>query len=165
MNDPVLFFEHKGLYRQGYSATPEPDENYILPFGKAKIVRLGEEITIITWGAMVQKSIEAVKSSGLNNGEVEIIDLRTLNPIDMEAIQKSVQKTGKVLIVHEDTMTGGPGAEIAARIVNELFEYLDGPIARVAAKDCHIPYSWVLEEQILPQTADIESALTDLLEY
>ena len=165
MNDPVLFFEHKGLYRQGYSATPEPDENYILPFGKAKIVRPGEEITIITWGAMVQKSIEAVKSSGLNNGEVEIIDLRTLNPIDMEAIQKTVQKTGKVLIVHEDTMTGGPGAEIAARIVNELFEYLDGPIARVAAKDCHIPYSWVLEEQILPQTADIESALTDLLEY
>ncbi len=165
MNDPVLFLEHKGLYRQGYAVTPEPDENYIIPFGKANIIQEGNLVTLITWGAMVQKSIEAVKSCVYNNGEVEIIDLRSLNPMDMETIQASVQKTGKVLIVHEDTLTGGPGGEIAARIANEMFEYLDGPISRVAAKDCHIPYSLVLEEKVLPQTADISLALTDLLEY
>jgi len=165
LNDPVLFFEHKGLYRQGYSATPEPDENYVLPFGKAKVVQSGNQVTMITWGAMVQKSIEAVNSCHLNDQEVELIDLRTLNPLDMETIQESVRKTGKVLIVHEDTLTGGPGGEIAARIASELFEYLDGPIARVGAKDCHIPYSWVLEDKILPQTADIIPALTNLLEY
>ena len=165
LNDPVLFFEHKGLYRQGYSASPEPDENYILPFGKANIVQEGNQVTIITWGAMVQKSIEAVKMCGYHNQEIEIIDLRTLNPLDMETIQDSVRKTGKVLIVHEDTLTGGPGGEIAARVGDELFEYLDGPISRVAAKDCHVPFSWALEDIILPQTADIISVLTNLMEY
>ena len=164
MNDPVLFLEHKGLYRQGYCATLEPDENYVLPFGKARIVQEGNEVTIITWGAMVQKSIEAVAECHAN-GKVDIIDLRTLNPLDMDTMGASVAKTGKVLVVYEDTYTNGPGAEISAIIANDFFEHLDGPIKRVAAKDSPIPYNWFLEENILPQTSDISAALIELLEY
>lgn len=114
---------------------------------------------------MVQKSVEAVKRISSEEDQVEIIDLRTLNPLDMETIQLSVKKTGKLLIVHEHTLTGGPGGEIAARVSDELFEFLDGPIKRVGAKDCHIPYNQYLEEAILPQTDDIVTALTELLEY
>ncbi len=165
MNDPVMFFEHKGLYRQGFASTPEPDKSYIIPFGKAKHISKGSDLTIITWGAMVQKSVEAVKRISSEEDQVEIIDLRTLNPLDMETIQLSVKKTGKLLIVHEHTLTGGPGGEIAARVSDELFEFLDGPIKRVGAKDCHIPYNQYLEEAILPQTDDIVTALTELLEY
>ena len=165
MNDPVLFLEHKGLYRQGYAATPEPDKDYLLPFGKANIIEKGDALTIICWGAMVQKSIDAVKSSSLEEGEAELIDLRTLNPIDWDTIYRSVEKTGKVLIVHEDTLTGGVGAEIAAKISDNLFEDLDGPIKRVAAKDCHVPYSDLLEAEVLPQTDQIIEAINDLMEY
>ena len=165
MDDPVIFMEHKGLYRQGFAATPEPDENYILPFGKAKVVQNGEILTIITWGAMVQKSIEAVKAAGLESGMVEIIDLRTLNPLDHELIGSSVKKTGKVMVVHEDNLTLGPGAEVAALIADRHFEYLDGPIKRVASADSHVPYNWFLEEKVLVQTVDIQNALTELLEY
>lgn len=165
MDDPVLFFEHKGLYRQGFASTPEPDENYILPFGKARIVKAGDLLTVVTWGAMVQKSIEAVKLSGYEGTKVEIIDLRTLNPLDFDTVRDSVKKTGKVLVVHEDTLTGGPGGEIAALIADGLFEYLDGPVKRVAAKDYHIPYNLHLEKEILPQTEDIVDALTQLMEY
>jgi len=165
MNDPVLFLEHKGLYRQGYAATPEPDKDYLLPFGKANIIEKGDALTIICWGAMVQKSIDAVKSSSLEEGEAELIDLRTLNPIDWDAIYRSVEKTGKLLIVHEDTLTGGVGAEIAAKISDNLFEDLDGPIKRVAAKDCHVPYSDLLEAEVLPQTDQIIEAINDLMEY
>jgi len=164
-DDPVMFREHKGLYRQGYAATPEPDENYLLPFGKARVVQEGEVVTIITWGAMVQKSVEAVKMAGVEPGKVEIIDLRTLNPLDMEAIKTSVQKTGKVLVVYEDNLTNGPGAEISALISQHYFEFLDAPIQRVAAADCHVPYNWYLEEKVLPQTEDVAQALTDILEY
>lgn len=164
MDDPVMFMEHKGLYRQGYCATPEPDENYLLPFGKARVVQEGNEITIITWGAMVQKSIEAVNESNAV-GKVEIIDLRTLNPLDKESIHKSLTKTGKAIVVYEDSLTNGPGAEIAAIIANEYFELLDGPVKRVAAKDSPVPYNWFLEEKILPQTANIVAELTELLEY
>jgi len=165
MNDPVLFLEHKGLYRQGYAATPEPDKDYLLPFGKANIIEKGDALTIICWGAMVQKSIDAVKSSSLEEGEAELIDLRTLNPIDWDAIYRSVEKTGKLLIVHEDILTGGVGAEIAAKISDNLFEELDGPIKRVAAKDCHVPYSDLLEAEVLPQTDQIIEAINDLMEY
>jgi 2-oxoisovalerate dehydrogenase E1 component len=165
MDDPVMFMEHKGLYRQGYAATPEPDENYLLPFGKARVVQEGEVVTIIAWGAMVQKSVEAVKMAGVEPGKVEIIDLRTLNPLDMEAIKTSVQKTGKVLVVYEDNLTNGPGAEISALISQHYFEFLDAPIQRVAAADCHVPYNWYLEEKVLPQTEDVARALTDILEY
>ena len=165
MNDPVLFMEHKGLYRQGYAATEEPDEEYILPFGKGRILSQGDQLTIITWGAMVQRSIEAVQSLALENGIVEIIDLRTLNPIDIDLIRSSIEKTSKVLVVHEDNLTNGPGAEISALIADKYFELLDGPVRRVAAKDSPVPFNWLLEEKVLPQTEDIVSAIEELLEY
>ncbi len=165
MNDPVLFMEHKGLYRQGYSVTKEPDKNYILPFGKARIVTEGNDISIITWGAMVQKSLDAIKSQELPDGIVDVIDLRTLNPLDIDTIRTSIEKTGKVLIVYEDNLTNGPGAEISAIIADRFFELLDGPVCRVAAKDAPIPFSPFLEKAILPQTNDIIEALLDLIEY
>lgn len=165
MNDPVIFMEHKGLYRQGYAATEEPGEDYILPFGKARMVTEGDELTIITWGAMVQKSIEGVKSLGLPEGTVEIIDLRTLNPLDLDTIEASLDKTGKALVVYEDNLTNGPGAEISALIGDKFFELLDGPIRRVATKDSPIPYNWFLEEKVLPQTSDVAEAIEELLEY
>ena len=165
MDDPVIFMEHKGLYRQGFSSTPEPDKNYILPFGKAKIVQEGNILTIITWGAMVQKCIESVKACELEQGMVEIVDIRTLNPLDHETISSSVEKTGKVLVVHEDNLTNGPGAEIAALIAENNFEYLDGPVKRVGSADAHVPYNWYLEEKILVQNSDIQNALIELLEY
>ncbi len=165
MDDPVLFMEHKGLYRQGYAATDEPDSNYMLPFGKGRLVSIGNDLTIITWGAMVQKSIEAIQKLDLDNDVVEIIDLRTLNPIDMDILNASIKKTGKVLVVHEDNLTNGPGAEISAIIGDKFFELLDGPIKRVAAKDSPVPYSWILEQKILPQTSDISNAIEELLEY
>ena len=165
MDDPVIFLEHKGLYRQGYAATPEPDKDYVLPFGKANLIEEGDILTIVTWGAMVQKSIDAIKLCNLEKGDVDLIDLRTLNPIDWSAIHNSVEKTGKLLIVHEDLLTGGVGAEIAAKISDELFEELDGPIKRVAAKDCHVPYHDLLEKQVLPQTEQIVEAVNDLMEY
>ncbi|MBT3299750.1 MAG: tungsten formylmethanofuran dehydrogenase [Candidatus Marinimicrobia bacterium] len=165
MDDPVIFMEHKGLYRQGYAATEEPDENYILPFGKAKFVREGTDLTIITWGAMVQKSIEAAQTLEAQDASIEIIDLRTLNPLDLDTIEQSLKKTGKALVVYEDNLTNGPGAEISALIADRFFEYLDGPIRRVATKDSPIPYNWFLEEKILAQTQDISEAITELLEY
>ena len=165
INDPVIFMEHKGLYRQGYAATEEPDENYLLPFGKARIVTEGDELTIITWGAMVQKSIEGIKSLGLSDGIIEIIDLRTLNPLDLETIKSSLEKTNKVLVVYEDNMTNGPGAEISALIGDKFFELLDGPIRRIASQDSPVPYNWFLEEKVLPQTIDIAKAIEELLEY
>ncbi|GAB4335312.1 MAG: dehydrogenase E1 component subunit alpha/beta [Calditrichia bacterium] len=163
--DPVIFCEHKGLYRQAFAARPEPDEDYLLPLGHANVVQSGEDATIVTWGLQVQRSIEAVKLLGELNPSVEIIDIRTLIPLDMETILQSVQKTGKVLIVHEDNLTGGFGAEIAARIANEGFEYLDGPVMRVAAEDSHIPYNSVLESVVLPSTTRIAEGLKKLLLY
>ena len=165
MDDPVIFLEHKGLYRQGYASTPEPNKDFLIPFGKANIVQEGSYFTIVTWGAMVQKSIDAIKILNLEAGEADLIDLRTLNPIDWNAIFDSVKKTGKLLIVHEDLRTGGVGAEISAKVSDELFEDLDGPIKRVAAKDCHVPYSDNLEPEILPQTEEIVEAIKDLVEY
>ena len=165
MDDPVIFMEHKGLYRQGYAATEEPDSEYLLPFGKGRQVVEGDELTVVTWGAMVQKSLEAIKLLELSNDIVEVIDLRTLNPIDMEIIESSIAKTGKVLVVHEDNITNGPGAEISAMIADRFFELLDGPVRRVAAKDSPIPFNWHIEEKILPQTQDVANTIKELLEY
>ena len=165
MDDPVIYMEHKGLYRQGYAATEEPGEDYVLPFGKGRIVCQGNELTIVTWGAMVQKSIEGIKSLALADGVVEIIDLRTLNPLDLDMIEASLEKTGKVLVVYEDNLTNGPGAEISALIADRFFELLDGPVRRVAAKDSPVPFNWFLEEKILPQTEDVSIAIQELLEY
>ena len=165
MNDPVIFMEHKGLYRQGYATTEEPGKDYVLPFGKVRVVAEGEELTIITWGAMVQKSLEAVTELGLHEGTVEIIDLRTLNPLDLVAIETSLKKTGKALVIYEDNLTNGPGAEISALIADRYFEFLDGPVRRVATKDSPVPYNWFLEEKVLPQTSDVAEAIKELLEY
>jgi 2-oxoisovalerate dehydrogenase E1 component len=164
-DDPVMFLEHKGLYRASFAASPEPDENYLVPFGLAKTVRSGDDITVITWGMMVQRSLEAARKLEESGVSVEVVDLRTLNPLDKDAILNSVRKTGKVLIVHEDTLTGGFGAEIAAIIANEAFTRLDAPIKRVAAKDCPIPYGPTLENAMLPQTADIVFALQELSNF
>jgi 2-oxoisovalerate dehydrogenase E1 component len=165
-DDPVLFLEHKGLYRQGFAATPEPDDKFLLPFGLAKVKRPGDDVTIITWGILVQRSLDAAKKIERSNGaSCEVIDIRTLNPLDTETILSSVRKTGKVLIVHEDTLTGGFGAEIASIIAAEAFEHLDAPIRRVAAKDAPVPYGPSLENAMLPQEADIASALESLVRY
>ena len=164
--DPVLFCEHKGLYRQGFASSPEPDVDYYLPFGLAKVKKSGEDATIITWGMLVQRSLDAVakieKESGVT---IEVIDLRTLNPLDKDTILTSVRKTGKVLIVHEDTLTGGFGAEIAAIVAAEAFDRLDAPVQRVAAKDAPVPYGPELEYAMLPQEADIVAALKQLVNF
>ena len=165
MNDPVIFMEHKGLYRQPYASTEEPNEDYLLPFGKANYVAHGEDLTIICWGAMVQKSIDAIQELGLGEDSVEVIDLRTLNPIDYETIEHSLSKTGKILVVYEDNLTNGPGAEICSVITDKYFDLLDGPVRRIASKDSPIPYNWFLEEKVLIQVEDIASAINDLLEY
>ena len=165
MDDPVIFMEHKSLYRQSYASSPEPDDEYLIEFGKSRIVQKGSELTIITWGAMVQSSIEAVNDLDLDENIIEIIDLRTLNPLDFSSIQVSIEKTGKALIVYEDNLTNGPGAEISSLISDHCFEMLDGPIRRVASKDSPVPYNMYLEEDILPQIEDIKATLIELLEY
>jgi len=162
-NDPVLFLEHKGMYRQGFAAAPEPGSDYLMPFGVAGIKQEGEDITVITYGMMVHRTLSAVKK--LDDVSVEVIDLRTLNPLDEETIYNSVRKTGKALIVHEDTYTGGFGGEIAARVADNCFQSLDGPIKRVAAKDSPVPYSPPLEQDMLPGEADISKALRELADF
>ncbi len=164
-DDPVIFCEHKGLYRASFASSPEPDQEYCLPFGIAKTVREGRDISVITWGMMVQRSLEAARKMEAHGVDVEVIDLRTLNPLDAEAVLRSVRKTGKALVVHEDTLTGGFGAEIAALIAAEAFTSLDAPIRRVAAKDSPIPYGPKLENAMLPQSADILSALEGLAAF
>ncbi len=164
-DDPVIFCEHKGLYRASFAATPEPDRDYLTPFGLAKTLREGSDISVITWGMMAQRSLDAAKVMEENDVSVEVIDLRTLNPLDEESILRSVVKTGKVLIVHEDTLTGGFGAEVAALVAEKAFNALDAPLRRVAAKDCPVPYGPTLENAMLPQTADILAALRDLAAF
>ncbi|HOI29824.1 MAG TPA: dehydrogenase E1 component subunit alpha/beta [Melioribacteraceae bacterium] len=165
LNDPVLFLEHKGLYRQSYSTSPEPDADYLVPFGKAKVVKEGSDLSIITYGAMVHESNFAVKKLEEEGYSVEIIDLRTIAPLDVDAIYKSVKKTGKVIVIHEDTLTGGFGAEIAALITENCFQSLDGPVKRIAAKDTPIPYAPTLEYAVLPTRDRIYREVKQLLEY
>lgn len=165
-NDPVLFLEHKGMYRQGFAKRPEPDEDYLLPFGQAAVVREGRDLTIVTYGLMVHKATEAAKLLEKSTGAtIEVIDLRTLSPLDKKTIGLSLQKTSKALVVYEDNFTAGPGAEIAAIIAEDFFEYLDGPVLRVAAKDAPVPFNWDLEDEVLPQTEDIRLAAERLLNY
>jgi 2-oxoisovalerate dehydrogenase E1 component len=165
-NDPVLFLEHKGLYRQSFAARPEPGSDYLLPFGVAAVRKQGEDVTVITWGMLVPRALEAARKLEERDGvSIEVIDLRTLNPLDRETVLRSVRKTGKALIAHEDTLTGGFGAEIAAIIASDAFERLDAPVVRVAAKDAPVPYAPALESAMLPQESDLLHALEKLLRY
>ncbi|MEZ5365262.1 MAG: dehydrogenase E1 component subunit alpha/beta [Bryobacterales bacterium] len=165
-DDPVLFLEHKRLYRETYNRSPYPGPDYMIPFGKAATVRKGEDLTIVTYGALVQKSLVAANAIAEKTGaQVEVLDLRSLNPYDWDAIAASVRKTSRVIVAHEDTMSWGFGAEIAARIADELFEDLDAPVRRVAAQDTWVAYNPQLEREILPQTEDLEQAATKLLEW
>ena len=166
IKDPVLFCEHKGLYRQSYAITPEPDENYLVPFGKAKVVREGTDITVVSWGVSLWDSVLASKKlEDEFEYSVEVIDLRTLIPLDEETIYKSVKKTNKLVIVHEDTLTGGFGGEIASRVADICFQYLDGPVKRIAALDTHIPYSPILEAAVLPNRDRVYKGIKELIEY
>lgn len=165
INDPVLFCEHKGLYRQSFAITPEPDDEYLVPFGKAKVVREGNDLTVISYGVCLWDSILAAKKLQDEGYSVEVIDLRTIIPLDTETIYTSVRKTNKAVIIHEDTLIGGFGGEIAARISEFCFEHLDGPVKRIAAKDSHIPYSPALEDAILPNRTRIYRGIKELLEY
>jgi 2-oxoisovalerate dehydrogenase E1 component len=165
MDDPVLFLEHKGMYRQGYAASLEPDPEFLLPFGKASIRRQGSDITVVTWGSIVYKSLEAARILDKEGLSVEVIDLRTLVPLDMDTVLESVARTSRVLVAHEDNLTGGFGGEVAARIAEKGFELLDAPVMRLGAKDCHIPYAWSLEGEILPQDKDVIAAIRKLAEY
>jgi len=164
-NDPVLFLEHKGLYRQSYVASPEPDADYLLPYGKGRIVQEGTDMTVITWGAMVQKTLEAARELEHDGIRVEIVDIRTIYPLDTELILESVKKTSKVLVIHEDSLFQGFGAEIAAQIAEFAFEHLDAPVKRIGAKDTPIPFSAVLEDVCLPQTAWLLQAMRELAAY
>ena len=159
--NPVLYFEHKHLYRRIKDEVP--DERYAIPFGEARIHREGTDLTLVTWGAMVYTADEAAKQ--LPDASVEIIDLRSVMPWDKEAVLASVRKTSKVLVLHEDTRTGGFGAEIAATIAEEAFEDLDAPVRRIAAPDTPVPFSPPLEKAFLPQVDDVVAGLRELAEY
>lgn len=166
INDPVLFCEHKGLYRQSYAITPEPDDDYLLPFGKAKVVKEGNDITVVSYGVSMWDSVFAAKKLEEEFGySVEVIDIRTIIPLDEETIFRSVKKTNKAIVIHEDTLTAGFGAEIAARIADNCFQFLDGPVKRIAAKDTHIPYALILENEVLPSRQRIYKGIKELIEF
>jgi 2-oxoisovalerate dehydrogenase E1 component len=165
-DDPVLFLEHKRLYREPFGRAPYPGPDYTIPFGKARIWKEGNDVTVVTYGATVPRSLQAAQRLERELGiSVEILDLRTLNPYDFEAIARSVRKTSRVLIVHEDMLSWGYGAEIAARIGSELFDRLDAPVQRLAAKDTFVAYQPQLEDVILPQADDTFAAIQKLNAY
>jgi len=164
-DDPVLFLEHKHLYRQPYNKAPYPGSDYMVPFGKAAVAREGRDLVILTWGALVHRSLLAAHQAERAGIDVAVIDLRTIIPYDWETITAYTEKTNRVIVVQEDQLTCGFGAEIAARISQELFEHLDAPILRVAALDCPVAYAPVLEETILPSTDDVFDAIRKTAAY
>jgi 2-oxoisovalerate dehydrogenase E1 component len=162
-DDPVLFLEHKRLYRETHDRAPYPGPDFAIPFGKARLVRAGADLTIVTYGALVPRSLQAAeRAKREHNIDVEILDLRTLNPYDWEAIAESVRKTSRVIVAHEDMLSWGYGAEIAARIGDELFDSLDAPVRRIGAMDTFVAYQPILEDAILPQPDTILKAIVDL---
>jgi 2-oxoisovalerate dehydrogenase E1 component len=163
-DDPVLFLEHKKLYREAYNRSAHPGPDFCIPFGKARVAKSGSLLTVVTYGATVQKAVQAALQIE-GDDDLEVMDLRTLSPYDWDAIVASVKKTSRAMVVHEDTRSWGYGAEIAARIADELFEYLDAPVGRVGALDTWVGYNPALEEEILPQTADIVREAERLLNY
>jgi 2-oxoisovalerate dehydrogenase E1 component len=164
-DDPVLFLEHKHLYRQTYNKGEYPGAEYMIPFGKSSVRRDGTDVTVITWGALVQRSLLAAQQAEKDGVSAMVVDLRSIIPFDWEGIAQAVRKTNRVVIAHEDQLTCGFGAELAARIADELFEHLDAPVRRVAALDTPVAYAPNLEEVILPQSADVLKAIKDLAAY
>ena len=163
--DPVLFLEPKHLYRQTYNRSPDPGPDFMIPFGKGKRVREGDDLTLITYGSLVHRSLQAAQALAEEGINVEIIDLRSLKPYDWEMIAASVRKTSRALVVHEDCISWGYGAELAARIADELFEHLDAPVKRVGGQDCWVPYHPTLEAAILPQIDEIVDCCHELASY
>jgi 2-oxoisovalerate dehydrogenase E1 component len=164
--DPVLFLEHKHLYRQTYNKAPNPGPNFMIPFGKAKVVRRGSDLTVVTYGAVVQRTLLAAKAMEDQHGvSVEVIDLRSLSPVDWETIYGSVRKTNRVIVAYEDSLSWGYGAEIAARIADETFAHLDAPVKRVAATDTFVAYAPELEDVILPQVEGLKRAMQEIMAF
>jgi 2-oxoisovalerate dehydrogenase E1 component len=164
--DPVLFLEHKHLYRQTYNKAPNPGPNFMIPLGKAKVVREGTDLTVVTYGAVVQRTLVAAKEMEEQHGvSVEVIDLRSLSPVDYETIYASVRKTNRVIVAYEDSMSWGYGSEIAARIADETFAFLDAPVRRVAATDTFVAYAPELEDVILPQVDSLRAAMEEMIRF
>ena len=164
-DDPVLFCEHKHLYRQTYNKGPYPGDGYMVPFGKASVVREGTDVVVFTWGALVRRSLFAAQQAERDGISVAVVDLRSIIPYDWDTIAAYTKRVNRVVVAHEDQLTCGFGAEIAARLADELFEYLDAPVKRVAALDCPVAYAPVLEEVILPGSADVLKAIRTLASY
>jgi 2-oxoisovalerate dehydrogenase E1 component len=164
--DPVLFLEHKHLYRQTYNKAPNPGPNFMIPFGKAKVVHQGSDLTVVTYGAVVQRTLLAAKAMEDHHGvSVEVIDLRSLSPVDWDTIYRSVRKTSRVIVAYEDSLSWGYGAEIAARIADETFAHLDAPVKRVAATDTFVAYAPELEDVILPQVESLKKAMQEIMAF
>jgi 2-oxoisovalerate dehydrogenase E1 component len=164
-DDPVLFLEHKHLYRQTYNKSAYPGPDYMVPFGKSAVRRDGTDVAVITWGALVQRTLVAAQQAQKDGISVMVVDLRTIAPFDWDGIAAAVARTNRVIIAHEDQLTCGFGAELAARIADQLFEMLDAPVRRVAALDVPVAYYPDLEEAILPQSADVLKAIQDIARY
>jgi 2-oxoisovalerate dehydrogenase E1 component len=164
-DDPVMFLEHKHLYRQTYNKAAYPGPDYMIPFGQAAHRREGSDVVIVTWGALVQRALVAAQMAEKNGHSVGVMDLRTIQPYDFEAIAEAVKRTSRVIVAHEDQLTCGFGAEIAARISEELFEYLDAPVTRVGGMDTPVAYAPELEEVILPQIDDLLKAIEKVTAY
>jgi 2-oxoisovalerate dehydrogenase E1 component beta subunit len=165
-DDPVLFFEHKKLYRAPALREVLPSDDYVVPLGKARVHRAGSDVTIVTYGLMVHESMKAAEELASQDGiDVEVLDLRTLIPLDEDAIVESVKKTSRLLVVHEDTRTGGIAGEIAMRVSERAFEWLDAPILRVTAIDTPVPFAGAEEDYFLPQSSDITAACRYLAKY
>ena len=161
----MLFLEHKHLYRQTYNKSPYPGPNFMIPFGKAKVVREGTDITVVTYGATLQRALTAANAAADSGVSVEVVDLRTLSPWDRETVFASVKKTSRVIVGYEDSISWGYGAEIAAAIADECFAWLDAPVKRVASADTFVGYAPRLEDAILPQVEDFKQAYEEIMKF
>ena len=164
-DDPVLFLEHKHLYRQTYNKGIYPGPDYTIPFGRAAVRREGTDVTVVTWGALVQRSLLAAQQAEKDGLSVRVIDLRTIAPCDWDTIGTAVRETNRIIVAHEDALTAGFGAEIAAYVAEHFFDHLDAPVLRVAAMDTPVAYCPDLEEEILPQSSDVLAAIRKLASY